>query len=405
MEKLRKEPAHDEEDGYDPEDELDPQDHGEVMVGDPFEEFVPAEELDPDSDGALANPRAAEQAQLMQEVKAEMAEMEGEEGDVLKKAMAAYEKAAGDRDLIINDLHEEMKDEGVNEEEEAVDALIEKAVEKQPHPATTPAEWRAQEDEQRHSLMVGNFRADQVAAMQQRADMLAGVVASSAKTPLGQDEDPLEAQRRLDAIRLVDKPVLPSDRFLPLLQTDPAAAAQLAASVIGSLPDNLQRCMAALEALLALPADQQPLVLEALEHAKLQLESLAPAQVPESQLRPGSQVNPADALQRALRLELRLLSDIDAARLEMRQRTPRERAREMKSLRKEAKTLGIDLNRLQLRDLDRVREAVQVVKFAHKYFPNDPLHNGLLNISGATPRPLDTISFVHLFLRLFELCL
>jgi hypothetical protein len=91
----------------------------------------------------------------------------------------------------------------------------------------------------------------------------------------------------------------------------------------------------------------------------------------------------AEHLERALRLELRLLADIDAARLEMRQRSSRERQRETEALKKEAKELGIDINKMQLRDADRIREAVMVVRHAHQYFPKDPVHNGELVVTQA----------------------
>jgi hypothetical protein len=53
----------------------------------------------------------------------------------------------------------------------------------------------------------------------------------------------------------------------------------------------------------------------------------------------------------------------------------------MASLRKEARSLGINIKSLSHYDVDRVREAVFVVRHAHAYFPRDPLHNGVLAVT------------------------
>jgi DNA-binding protein H-NS len=122
-------------------------------------------------------------------------------------------------------------------------------------------------------------------------------------------------------------------------------------------------------------------VIDSFERSKLKPDTCVAAKVNEKEVVPTDSASTEEVLERALKLEMKLMAEIDAARLEMRQRTKRERERELKALRKEAKQLGIDLNRLQMTDVDRVREAVQVVKFAHKYFPYDPLHNGVLHIT------------------------
>ena len=210
----------------------------------------------------------------------------------------------------------------------------------------TQREWavhRHQQTEQQLHLL-SNVRADQVAELTARAADAAAFAIVNAKS---KPTDALAADQHKQASELISKRALPAAVFQRAEYGDLEGAVRDACDFIRAAPDNMQRCAAAVEAILylapgipppanaapnarvtpvLLPADLQAQVLETMDRAKLHADRLAPASVGAAEVAVDAQ---ADVLERSLRLELKLLAEIDAARLDMRQRTPRERQKEV----------------------------------------------------------------------------
>jgi hypothetical protein len=253
---------------------------------------------------------------------------------------------------------------------------------------TDSAGWQVLDAERQEVQMLSNVRVDQVHDMQRR--VLVGKhlnihnQVGAPKADASPEEIAKNQRATVESTRFLTAPYLPVE-LISQISSDPAAATEGIVSFIRSAHDNLTRCMATVESLLDLPVAYHPAILEAFEWAKLRPDTFKATTVPEAKLKVPKKsatiLDTEEALERALSLELRLLGEIDRQRRDANMRTHRERTRERESLHKEAKELGIDIKRLQINDLDRLREAVIIVKFAQQYYPNDPLHNGIFNIS------------------------